>query len=161
MIRSGDALLLQQWVPLELQRDCRDFDAAWVQLVVPILMVRVGRSVGHRVGTKFFDAFPRVECFDLKIGLSTPAEQAIERLHLRCDFKDLGLWSKRVAAIVQVGKYLTKVGEPMSRQEVMRIKGCGGYVADSYALCYLNDLSFVPDDLALRAYRDRILSEGN
>ena len=114
---------------------------AWKVLVSSLFLKRTRGDVVEKIIRDFFKRFPHPQDF------LQETRENIEEL-----IRPLGLWRNRAKEIKNIASWLVENGTPKTRDEVLSIKGAGGYVADSYSIFVLEDFSVSPKDEKLKAY---------
>jgi endonuclease III len=92
----------------------------------------------------------------------TPHWMSLElESHAEKIVRPLGLGSQKAAALVRMSQGWRTLGEDVAagRRSATELFGCGPYAEESLRLCWRGDLSFVPNDRILYAWKLVLMRE--
>lgn len=99
--------------------------------------------------TTFDQAEPALKWLMSRYDVYTLGCASEEDLH--AVLKPLGLWRRRSRTLIAFA-HRRRTMEPRTRQDVLKLPGCGKYAADSWAIFIENDYCVKPDDGKLNWY---------
>lgn len=92
----------------------------------------------------------------IKVRYSIPELAVAPMEDIECLLKPLGLYRRRARSLtIMAHQWLSMSYRPVTRQDVLKLCGCGKYASDSWAIFIEKDYLVQPNDGALNWYLER------